>query len=156
MIRCSGQSFCPIIDEQRARRLYMKKSCDPDGGFYTMIANYHTHTWRCRHADGTEREYVETAIEAGLSLLGTCSTSIFDLSEIRWYSKSLLGTNHTSIFGLSRIRWYSKADLGTCATSDFGLNRIRWYEKKLAWYKLYIRLCLQPYPMVCPPRSVQI
>ena len=32
-----------------------------------MIANYHTHTWRCRHADGTEREYVETAIEAGSS-----------------------------------------------------------------------------------------
>ena len=31
-----------------------------------MIANYHTHTWRCRHADGTEREYVETAIEAGI------------------------------------------------------------------------------------------
>ena len=31
-----------------------------------MIANYHTHTWRCRHADGTEREYVERAIEGGL------------------------------------------------------------------------------------------
>lgn len=31
-----------------------------------MIANYHTHTWRCRHADGTEREYVERAIEAVL------------------------------------------------------------------------------------------
>ena len=35
-----------------------------------MIANYHTHTWRCRHADGTEREYVETAIEAGFKILG--------------------------------------------------------------------------------------
>ena len=35
-----------------------------------MIANYHTHTWRCRHADGTEREYVEAAIEAGLKILG--------------------------------------------------------------------------------------
>lgn len=35
-----------------------------------MIANYHTHTWRCRHADGTEREYVERAIEGGLKILG--------------------------------------------------------------------------------------
>ena len=35
-----------------------------------MIANYHTHTWRCRHADGTEREYVENAIAAGLKILG--------------------------------------------------------------------------------------
>ncbi|MDY6324159.1 MAG: histidinol-phosphatase [Catonella sp.] len=27
-----------------------------------MIANYHTHTWRCNHATGTEREYIEAAI----------------------------------------------------------------------------------------------
>lgn len=35
-----------------------------------MRANYHTHTYRCRHAKGTEREYIETAIEAGLLELG--------------------------------------------------------------------------------------
>lgn len=35
-----------------------------------MIANYHTHTWRCNHATGSEREYVEKAIESGLSVLG--------------------------------------------------------------------------------------
>lgn len=35
-----------------------------------MIANYHTHTPRCRHARGAEREYVESAIAAGLQILG--------------------------------------------------------------------------------------
>ena len=35
-----------------------------------MIANYHTHTWRCNHATGTEVEYVETAIRAGYRTLG--------------------------------------------------------------------------------------
>ncbi len=35
-----------------------------------MIANYHTHTCRCGHAEGTEREYVERALEAGLQILG--------------------------------------------------------------------------------------
>ena len=35
-----------------------------------MIANYHTHTWRCNHATGTEREYVENAIKGGLKILG--------------------------------------------------------------------------------------
>ena len=35
-----------------------------------MIANYHTHTWRCHHAIGTEREYVEAAIQGGLKILG--------------------------------------------------------------------------------------
>ena len=36
----------------------------------TFLHNYHTHTARCRHATGTDREYVEKAIEAGLKTLG--------------------------------------------------------------------------------------
>lgn len=35
-----------------------------------MIANYHTHTWRCHHATGEERMYVENAIQGGLKTLG--------------------------------------------------------------------------------------
>ena len=32
--------------------------------------NYHTHTPRCGHAEGTEREYIESAIKAGIKVLG--------------------------------------------------------------------------------------
>lgn len=35
-----------------------------------MIANYHTHTHRCRHASGTEEEYVQAALSMGLTTLG--------------------------------------------------------------------------------------
>lgn len=35
-----------------------------------MRANYHTHTTRCGHAVGTEREYIEAAVEAGIKELG--------------------------------------------------------------------------------------
>ena len=35
-----------------------------------MIANYHTHTARCRHAIGAEEEYVKCAIQSGLKILG--------------------------------------------------------------------------------------
>lgn len=35
-----------------------------------MIANYHTHTARCRHAIGADEEYVKKAIERGLQILG--------------------------------------------------------------------------------------
>jgi len=35
-----------------------------------MIANLHTHTPRCRHASGTEEEYVRCALDAGLQTLG--------------------------------------------------------------------------------------
>ena len=35
-----------------------------------MRANYHTHTARCHHADGTPREYIEKAIKNGIKILG--------------------------------------------------------------------------------------
>lgn len=35
-----------------------------------MLANYHTHTFRCRHALGEDREYIEHAIDGGLKVLG--------------------------------------------------------------------------------------
>lgn len=35
-----------------------------------MISNYHTHTWRCNHAAGTEEEYIQAAIESGIRTLG--------------------------------------------------------------------------------------
>jgi histidinol-phosphatase (PHP family) len=35
-----------------------------------MFANYHTHTFRCKHAHGEDREYVEAAIRAGMKVLG--------------------------------------------------------------------------------------
>ncbi len=35
-----------------------------------MLANYHSHTVRCNHASGTEREYIESAIKNGFKILG--------------------------------------------------------------------------------------
>ncbi len=35
-----------------------------------LKANYHTHTTRCNHAEGEDREYVEAAIKAGFKILG--------------------------------------------------------------------------------------
>ena len=35
-----------------------------------MLFNYHTHTKRCNHATGEEREYIEAAIQGGLKILG--------------------------------------------------------------------------------------
>ena len=35
-----------------------------------MKVNFHSHTFRCHHADGTQREYVEKAIEGGFSVFG--------------------------------------------------------------------------------------
>lgn len=35
-----------------------------------MIANYHTHTPRCRHAQGDEQAYIENAVRRGLKIFG--------------------------------------------------------------------------------------
>lgn len=35
-----------------------------------MLYNFHTHTTRCGHAEGTEREMIETAIARGIRTLG--------------------------------------------------------------------------------------
>ncbi|MBR1553919.1 MAG: histidinol-phosphatase [Oscillospiraceae bacterium] len=35
-----------------------------------MLANYHTHTKRCGHAEGEDRAYVENAIRNGMKVLG--------------------------------------------------------------------------------------
>ena len=35
-----------------------------------MRYNLHTHTKRCNHAQGEDREYVEAAIKAGIKTLG--------------------------------------------------------------------------------------
>ena len=65
-----------------------------------MIANYHTHTWRCNHATGNETQYVENAIQAGLQILGFSDHSpyIFPAgyySSFRMYPQQLEGYVHT-------------------------------------------------------------
>lgn len=37
---------------------------------YKIISNYHTHTKRCKHACGEDKEYVEAAIDAGFKIMG--------------------------------------------------------------------------------------
>ena len=37
---------------------------------FMLKANYHTHTARCKHAWGEDKEYVEQAIQAGMEVLG--------------------------------------------------------------------------------------
>lgn len=51
-----------------------------------MIANYHTHTPRCHHATGTEEEYVQAAMEAGLQILGFSDHTPYPFQD-GYYSK---------------------------------------------------------------------
>ncbi len=54
--------------DKRAEKCYNLKDRIKRG--IKMIANYHTHTPRCGHATGSEREYIEKAISLGFCELG--------------------------------------------------------------------------------------
>ena len=69
-----------------------------------MIANYHTHTKRCKHATGEDREYVEAAIETGLKILVACAAemavgTILDGSTARLRSDSRVKAKNKHIIG---------------------------------------------------------
>ncbi len=51
-----------------------------------MIFNYHTHTARCNHAKGTDREYIEKAIERGIKTLGFSDHAPYDFPFDGYYS----------------------------------------------------------------------
>ena len=48
--------------------------------------NYHTHTARCNHAEGTDREYVEAAIQAGVKELGISDHAPYLFPNTDYYS----------------------------------------------------------------------
>ena len=48
-----------------------------------MLANYHTHTYRCRHAEGSETEYIEAAVRGGLKTLGFADHTPYDIPRPR-------------------------------------------------------------------------
>lgn len=50
------------------------------------MKNYHTHTKRCRHASGEDREYVEKALEAGLCVLGFSDHAPMFFENDNYYS----------------------------------------------------------------------
>ena len=47
-----------------------------------MLANYHTHTYRCGHAQGDESEYLRYALDAGVRTLGFSDHTPYDFFDV--------------------------------------------------------------------------
>ncbi len=50
------------------------------------MKNYHTHTTRCRHAFGKDRDYIEKAIKAGITELGFSDHAPMLFPDDKYYS----------------------------------------------------------------------
>ena len=46
-----------------------------------ILANYHTHTARCQHAQGAEEEYIQAALQAGYRILGFSDHTPWDFDS---------------------------------------------------------------------------
>lgn len=82
-----------------------------------MIANLHTHTPRCRHASGTESEYVRVALERGLKTLGFSDHTPYWFSgdyysHMRMYPQELPEYIETILFLKEKFRGQIDIRLG--------------------------------------------
>ena len=93
-----------------------------------MIANYHTHTPRCRHAWGDEEAYIESAIRRGLKIFG------FSDHTPQWFPGSYY----------SRMRMYPQELPEYCAT-------VRNLQKEYAGQlEIPLGLEVEYYPAIFP------
>ena len=77
-----------------------------------MVVNYHTHTFRCNHASGTDRDYVISAIENGIKVLGFSDHNPY-LFDNGYYSKHRMKVEETDnyIRSISELREEFKNDI---------------------------------------------
>lgn len=53
-----------------------------------MKTSFHTHTFRCRHATGTEEEYIKRALECGVVALGFADHAPYPTDDIKLFAGS--------------------------------------------------------------------
>ncbi|MEE1197973.1 MAG: histidinol-phosphatase HisJ family protein [Acutalibacteraceae bacterium] len=83
------------------------KSIKRDERKHSMLANYHTHTYRCNHASGRDRDFVTAAIREGLTDLGFADHVPYIYPEKNYYEGAKmrmeeLGGYFTSILNLRK------------------------------------------------------
>jgi len=69
-----------------------------------MTYNYHTHTYRCGHAIGTEEEYIERAIQCGVTHMGFSDHIPYDWKAEPHVNNSWNKQAHEYIQHISHLR----------------------------------------------------
>ncbi len=104
-----------------------------------MTENYHTHTARCRHATGTEEEYVLQAIDGGLKVLGFSDHTPFLFPDgyythIRMYPEELEGYVATVL--ALREKYADKIDIHLGLEVEYYPDRMADLRKLIAPYDI--------------------
>jgi histidinol-phosphatase (PHP family) len=104
-----------------------------------MKTNYHTHTFRCKHAIGTDEDYVQAAISAGIEVLGFSDHTPWPLHsyESGYIRMSLdeLPDYITSLIQL-RTKYQQQISIKIGLECEYFEDRIKWLRKIKKDYQL--------------------
>jgi histidinol-phosphatase (PHP family) len=94
-----------------------------------MIANYHTHTMRCKHAVGTDEEYVLEAIKCGYKVLAFTDHSPwplhpFESASIRMDIAEL--AEYVDSVQRLKAKYQDKIDIKLGLEAEYFEDRIEW------------------------------
>lgn len=112
-----------------------------------MKSNYHTHTYRCHHAQGSEEDFVIEAIKNNLSVLGFSDHGPFydnryglrmDFSELKYYINTIEEL---------KIKYKNKIIIKSGVEIEYDPRENKFYNELLNEYKLDYLLLGQHYFM---------
>lgn len=102
-----------------------------------MKTNFHTHTYRCGHADGLDEEYVEAAIQAGMEKLGFSDHSPWKdviQTKIRMNDSEL--ENYAASILKLKNKYSSKLDIFLGLECEYFKDRLSWLMDIKNEYKI--------------------
>ena len=100
-----------------------------------MKTNFHTHTYRCGHAVGTERDYVRCAAEAGFELLGMSDHTPWPDSNGVGMKPEELGDYVAELRAL-KAEYAGKLDLKIGLECEYNAAHIHWLRDQIAEHGL--------------------
>lgn len=96
-----------------------------------MKTNFHTHTYRCGHADGLDEEYVKTAINADIKKLGFSDHSPWEgiiQSSVRMNEQEL--KNYADSILELKKKYSGKIDIFLGLECEYFKDRLSWLKEK--------------------------
>jgi histidinol-phosphatase (PHP family) len=101
--------------------------------------NYHTHTYRCNHAEGTDEEYVLNAIAGGYHILGFSDHTPWNyssnfVSDSRMLPEEL--PNYINSIRELKEKYKAQIDIKIGLECEYFPDYMPWLKEQMAYYEL--------------------
>ena len=104
-----------------------------------LKTNFHTHTYRCNHAEGTDEEYVLEALAGGYQVLGFSDHTPWDyassfISDSRMLPAELPG--YVASIRKLKEKYKSKIDIKIGLECEYFPQYLDWLKEQIVQYQL--------------------